>query len=197
MAAEIPLSDNEFAIILLLGFFGIIFGFSLATIVARKFSKHKNGHKLVKLLFIACFGLSIFFHIVNINSSIENEPLELYLPANVDEAFLLGTKLMINYNPFLILQIPLMLVIIGILRMSGPIPEDGKYGFKLILIFSVAFIAFMLISAEPPQVFIGMFTGFQLGSIVGIYMGIKNTTNTHLFVIIIRWMFGKDILKAS
>jgi len=196
MTAEIPFSDSEVAVILLCAFFGLAFGFSIGTTIAQKFSKYKIRYNFVKVFFPTCFGLLVFFNIVNF-SSIEDEQPELNWPENMNQAVLLATQSLTNYNPFLLLQIPLMAVIFGIIRMSRPIQEDGKSGFKFILIFSVASIIFWLTSVEPLRIIIGMYTAFQLVSIAGIYIGIKNTSNTDLFTWIIRWLFGKNLHQAS
>jgi len=196
MTAEIILSDSEVAAIFLTAIVGLGFGHSLGTTIAQKFSKHKIRYNLLKVVFPVCVGALALINITNF-VNIENNQDGLYWPENIEEGFSLVMQLLVNYSPFIILQIPLMFFIWIIVRMAGRKQEIVRDGFKMILVFVVASIILKLISVEPGVLLIGMNAGFQLASVIGIYFGIKNASNTHLITLIIRWLFGKDILKTS
>lgn len=184
MATEAPeISSGDASAVLLTGFGGLIYGYSLGIDITQKFSKYKKSYKILKGVFPICFGLVAIFQIVNF-ATVEDRHFELTWPPSFEQ-------IQATYGPFSILQIPLMLFV-GIISFSiGNKHEAGKQRSKIFWLFLITYLIFLLTPAEPNGVLDGMFTAFQIASIFGLHIGIKQTANIHLFDLIIRWVKKK------
>jgi len=184
MATEVPeISISDVSAVLLTGFVGLFYGFSLGIDITQKFSKYKKSYQILKRIFPICFGLLAVFHIVNF-ATVEDRQFEWVLPTSFEEFLAI-------YGPFSILQFPLMLFVGIITFFVGYKHEEGKQRSRILWLFLIAYIIFLLTPAEPTGILIGMFTAFQIASIFGLHIGIKQTDKIHLFDLIIRWVKKK------
>jgi len=184
MATEVPeISTGDALAVLMTGFVGLFYGFSLGIDITQKFSKYKKSYKILKRIFPICFGLLAIFHIVNF-ATVEERQFELIWPPSFEQ-------IQATYGPFSVLQIPLMLFVGIISFLVGNKHEEGKQRSRIFWLFLIAYIIFLLTPAGPTNVLIGMFTAFQIASIFGLHIGIKQTAKIHLFDLIIRWVKKK------
>ena len=86
MSTEISDNTNSDAgIILLTGFVGFWYGFSLGIAITQKFSKHRKRYIFLKIVFPACFLALAFSNIVNF-VSLENNQFPITWPTDKENS---------------------------------------------------------------------------------------------------------------
>jgi len=186
MSTEI--SDNtgsNAGIILLTGFVGFWYGFSLGIAITQKFSKHKKRYKFLKIVFPACFLFLAFFNIANF-VSLENNQFPVTWPTDKENSILL-IKQFFTDHPFFYFTAPLS-VFVWLISFGSCKNQDVKQTSKLVWFFHITYIIFLLTPAILNETLIGMYTIFQVLSVVGVYNGIKQTSNLSLFALIINYI---------
>jgi len=186
MSTSIPQNTSSDAgVILLTGFAGFLYGFSLGNAITLKFSKHRWRYKFLKSVFPGFFLILAFFNIANF-ISLENNQFELILPTDKESSILLIKQFFMDH-PFFILQIPLS-IFVGLISFVVFRNKEEKQISRLPWIFYIISIIFLLTPAIPNGVLIGAYFAFQFISFVGLEIGIEQTSNLHPFTFIINWI---------
>jgi len=143
MSTEIPQNtSSDVAAILITGFVGLWYGYSLGIAITQKFSRHRIRYKILKGIFPACFAFLAFFNIVSF-LSLENNQFEWVSLADKENSILLTEKFFMNH-PYLVLQIPLSIFVGTISFWVGYKKEEGKQRSKIFWIFFISYIIFSI-----------------------------------------------------
>lgn len=179
-------SDSNFLALLLFGFVGLWYGFSLGIAITQKYSKCRIRYKILKVTFPACFALLAFFNIANF-VSLENNQFEWVWPMDEENSILLIEQFLIN-NPYIVFQAPLSFYVGITSFLVGYKKEEGKQRSKIFWVFFITYIIFLLTPVVPNEILIVIYTAFQTASFFGVHIGIKQTSNVHLVDFIIKWV---------
>jgi len=135
-------SDGNSLALLLTGFVGLWYGFSLGVAITQKYSKYRIRYKILKGIFPICFVLLAFFNIANF-VNLENNQFEWVWPIDEENSILLIGQFLIN-NPFFIIQVPLS-IFVGITSfLVGHKKKEGKQRSNIFWIFFIAYIIFLV-----------------------------------------------------
>ena len=149
------------------------------------FSNYNCRYKFFKRVFPTCFLLLALLNIENF-VSLENNQSVPILPINKEDSILLINQFLTD-RPFFIIQI-LLSIFIWLITFKLYKNKEIKQTSKILWFFYIIPIIFLLTPAIPNQTLIGMYAAFQIMSAVGVYIGIKQTSNLSLISVIINYI---------